>query len=73
MLRPLLTITDTTAAAGYEDVFVPLARREGQVLGFNPVADSNLYLSYTTPGVGGLGGRVSEALGRATESPAGRA
>lgn len=65
MLRPLLTIADTTtAAAGYEDVFVPLARREGQVLGFNPVADSNLYLSYTSPGVGGLGGRASEALGR---------
>lgn len=35
------------------------------MLGFNPVADSNLYLSYTTPGVDSLGGRVSQALGRA--------
>ena len=66
MLRPLLTIADTTTAgAGYADVFVPLARREGQVLGFNPVADSNLYLSYTTPGVGDLGKRASGMLKRA--------
>lgn len=65
MLRPLLTIADATAESRYEDVFVPLARREGQVLGFNPVADSNLYLSYTTPGVSDLGARVSQALGRA--------
>lgn len=65
MLRPLLTIADTSVQAGYADVFVPLARREGQVLGFNPVADSNLYFSHTTPRVGDIGARVSRALGRA--------
>lgn len=65
MLRPLLTIADTSVQDGYADVFVPLARREGQVLGFSPVVDSNLYLSHTSTGVGGLGARVSRALGRA--------